>query len=183
MFVIEWLTVVFYGADHRKFRRHKNEVKISLQVRTIRCKPNSSNLNSFFKVYDIQLMQSHSFASSNQYVVSLIRCNLNIHNLRLESKQGIYVCFAGPFQPSPDLMLRFYGLYKQATEGKNNQPKPSFWAVITKAKWDAWKCLGNMPKEEAMKKYVDELKQVFLHQITNFFIELVKNMCILFSLW
>ena len=57
-------------------------------------------------------------------------------------------------------MLRFYGLYKQATEGKCNQPKPSFWAVINKAKWDAWKYLGNMPKEEAMKKYVDELKQV-----------------------
>ena len=57
-------------------------------------------------------------------------------------------------------MLRFYGLFKQATEGKNNLPKPSFWAVITKAKWDAWKNLGNMPKEEAMKKYVDELKQV-----------------------
>ena len=56
-------------------------------------------------------------------------------------------------------MLRFYGLFKQATEGKNNLPKPSFWAVITKAKWDAWKNLGNMPKEEAMKKYVDELKQ------------------------
>ncbi|EFX71551.1 hypothetical protein DAPPUDRAFT_308844 [Daphnia pulex] len=66
----------------------------------------------------------------------------------------------GPFQPSPDLMLRFYGLFKQATLGKNNLPKPSFWAVITKAKWDAWKNLGNMPKEEAMKKYVDELKQI-----------------------
>lgn len=59
-------------------------------------------------------------------------------------------------------MLRFYGLYKQATEGKCNQPKPSFWAVINKAKWDAWKCLGNMPKEEAMKKYVEELKQVMI---------------------
>lgn len=58
-------------------------------------------------------------------------------------------------------MLRFYGLYKQSTEGKCNQPKPSFWAVINKAKWDAWKCLGNMPKEEAMKKYVEELKQVY----------------------
>jgi acyl-CoA-binding protein len=33
--------------------------------------------------------------------------------------------------------------------------------VITKAKWEAWKNLGNMPKEEAMKKYVDEIKQVF----------------------
>jgi len=66
----------------------------------------------------------------------------------------------GPFQPSPDLMLRFYGLFKQATEGICNQPKPAFWAVINKAKWDAWKNLGNMPKEEAMKNYVDELKQI-----------------------
>lgn len=68
--------------------------------------------------------------------------------------------FPGPFQPSPELMLRFYGLFKQATEGICNQPKPAFWAVINKAKWDAWKNLGNMPKEEAMMGYVEELKQV-----------------------
>jgi len=66
----------------------------------------------------------------------------------------------GPFQPSPELMLRFYGLFKQATEGICNQPKPAFWAVVNKAKWDAWKNLGNMPKDEAMKSYVEELKQI-----------------------
>ena len=60
-------------------------------------------------------------------------------------------------------MLRFYALYKQATLGKCSEPKPSFWAVIAKAKWDAWKCLGNMPKEEAMKKYVEGLKEVSRH--------------------
>jgi acyl-CoA-binding protein len=58
------------------------------------------------------------------------------------------------------MMLRFYGLYKQATLGKCTEPKPSFWAVIAKAKWDAWKSHGNMPKEEAMKKYVEGLKEV-----------------------
>lgn len=57
-------------------------------------------------------------------------------------------------------MLKFYSLYKQATEGKCTQPKPAFWAVVNKAKWDAWKALGNMPKEEAMRQYVEELKQV-----------------------
>lgn len=79
----------------------------------------------------------------------------------------------GPFQPSPELMLRFYGLFKQATEGICNQPKPAFWAVINKAKWDAWKNLGNMPKEEAMMGYVEELKQIvetmsFSEDVANF---------------
>ena len=71
----------------------------------------------------------------------------------------------GPFQPSPHLMLRFYSLFKQATEGKCSKGKPAFWAVIEKAKWDAWKALGNMPKEEAMAQYVEELKQVISHKI------------------
>lgn len=59
-------------------------------------------------------------------------------------------------------MLRFYAYFKQATEGPNTAPKPAFWEVVKKAKWDAWTKLGNMPKEEAMTNYVEELKKVFL---------------------
>lgn len=66
----------------------------------------------------------------------------------------------GAYQPSHELMLRFYGYYKQATEGPNNMPKPNFWEVIKKAKWDAWSKLGNMSKEEAMLNYVEELKKI-----------------------
>jgi len=33
------------------------------------------------------------------------------------------------------MMLTFYGLYKQATEGPCQSPKPSFWDLIKKAKW------------------------------------------------
>lgn len=66
----------------------------------------------------------------------------------------------GAYQPSHDLMLKFYSYYKQATEGPCNDPKPGFWEVVKKAKWVAWTKLGNMSKEEAMKNYVEELKKI-----------------------
>ncbi|XP_025192802.1 acyl-CoA-binding domain-containing protein 5-B isoform X1 [Melanaphis sacchari] len=66
----------------------------------------------------------------------------------------------GAYQPSKDLLLRFYAYFKQATVGPNNQPKPSFWDVVNRAKWQAWYDLGNMSKEDAMQEYVNELKKI-----------------------
>ncbi|XP_033225229.1 acyl-CoA-binding domain-containing protein 4 [Belonocnema kinseyi] len=66
----------------------------------------------------------------------------------------------GAYQPSNELMLRFYSYYKQATEGPCQNPKPAFWEVVKKAKWDAWMRLGNMSRMEAMNNYVDELKKI-----------------------
>ncbi|XP_075218739.1 acyl-CoA-binding domain-containing protein 5-B isoform X1 [Lycorma delicatula] len=66
----------------------------------------------------------------------------------------------GAYQPSHELMLRFYAYYKQATEGPNTMPKPNFWEMIKKAKWDAWSKLGNMSREQAMINYVEELKKI-----------------------
>ncbi|XP_012251771.1 acyl-CoA-binding domain-containing protein 5 isoform X2 [Athalia rosae] len=66
----------------------------------------------------------------------------------------------GAYQPSNELMLRFYAYFKQATEGPCQQPKPGFWEVVRKAKWDAWTRLGNMSRTEAMNNYVDELKKI-----------------------
>ncbi|KAG8194746.1 hypothetical protein JTE90_026391 [Oedothorax gibbosus] len=63
---------------------------------------------------------------------------------------------SGSIQPSNDTKLKFYSYFKQATEGPCDAPKPSFWEVVNKAKWDAWSRLGNMSREEAMKKYVEE---------------------------
>jgi len=45
------------------------------------------------------------------------------------------VYIAGPFQPSYELMLSFYGYYKQATEGQCTRPKPWAWDVVAKKKW------------------------------------------------
>ncbi|XP_062580236.1 acyl-CoA-binding domain-containing protein 5-like [Saccostrea cucullata] len=69
----------------------------------------------------------------------------------------------GPFQPSYDMMLSFYSYYKQATEGKCSRPKPWTWDIVNKKKWDAWTKLGDMPREEAMVKYVEELKKTIKH--------------------
>lgn len=66
----------------------------------------------------------------------------------------------GAYQPSNEIMLRFYSYYKQATEGPCQQPKPAFWDLIRKAKWDAWMRLGNMSRTEAMNNYVEELKKI-----------------------
>jgi len=61
--------------------------------------------------------------------------------------------------------LQIYGVYKRAVVGKcseNGGERPSGWFDITaKAKWDAWSAEDELSVEEAMKKYI----------------ELVKNLC------
>ena len=81
----------------------------------------------------------------------------------------------GPYQPSYDVMLKFYGYYKQATQGKCNDPKPSFWDVVGKAKWEAWNKCGNMSERDAMTLYIEELKQVTtINSILNFNFKYIK---------
>ena len=81
----------------------------------------------------------------------------------------------GPYQPSYDVMLKFYGYYKQATQGKCNDPKPSFWDVVGKAKWEAWNKCGNMSERDAMTLYIEELKQVTTaNSILNFDLQLLQ---------
>ncbi|EKX48443.1 hypothetical protein GUITHDRAFT_68636, partial [Guillardia theta CCMP2712] len=50
--------------------------------------------------------------------------------------------------------LRLYALYKQATVGKCDAPKPGFLDFVGKAKWSAWKELEGMTQEEAEEEYV-----------------------------
>ncbi|KAL1453054.1 hypothetical protein WDU94_007230 [Cyamophila willieti] len=63
---------------------------------------------------------------------------------------------SGPIQTPLSTMLQFYALYKQATEGPNKTSKPAFWDVVRKTKWDAWKKLGDLSKEDSMQRYIDE---------------------------
>ncbi|KAK7092844.1 acyl-CoA-binding domain-containing protein 5-like isoform X2 [Littorina saxatilis] len=66
----------------------------------------------------------------------------------------------GSFQPSHELMLKFYAYFKQATEGPCTAPKPGIWNLVNRKKWEAWSELGEMQKESAMLFYVDELKNI-----------------------
>lgn len=58
-----------------------------------------------------------------------------------------------------DKLLHFYARYKQATEGPCNIPKPGFFDFKGKQKWEAWKNMGDMSKDNAMKEYVDAMRE------------------------
>lgn len=57
-------------------------------------------------------------------------------------------------------LLSFYGLYKQATVGACNTPKPGIFNLQGKAKWNAWNDLNDMTKDVAMARYVDEMERL-----------------------
>lgn len=79
----------------------------------------------------------------------------------------------GPYQPSNSMMLKFYGLFKQASEGGCAQNKPSFWDVVGRAKWEAWNKNRHLTKEQAMQRYVEGLQEIietmsFTENVQNF---------------
>ncbi|GFS09113.1 acyl-CoA-binding domain-containing protein 6-like [Elysia marginata] len=51
-------------------------------------------------------------------------------------------------------------LHQQASEGKCNTAKPSFFDFQGKSKWDAWNKLGDMSKPQAMMEYVSLLSNI-----------------------
>lgn len=56
--------------------------------------------------------------------------------------------------PGNDVKLKLYGLFKQATIGSCNTPKPGMMDFVGKAKWTAWQQLGFLSKEDAEKEYI-----------------------------
>jgi acyl-CoA-binding protein len=85
--------------------------------------------------------------------------NYECVGMSLVSKDS-FLSTLGPYQPSNDTKLKFYGLFKQATEGTCDIPKPAFYDVVGRYKWSAWKANGSMSKEDAMLKYIESLKEV-----------------------
>ncbi|KAK2187254.1 hypothetical protein NP493_172g03077 [Ridgeia piscesae] len=54
-------------------------------------------------------------------------------------------------------LLYLYARYKQANEGPCNTSRPGFFDFRGKQKWDAWKGLGSMSGQDAMKEYIGEV--------------------------
>ncbi|KAF4087804.1 hypothetical protein AMELA_G00075380 [Ameiurus melas] len=57
--------------------------------------------------------------------------------------------------PGNEVKLKIYALFKQATQGPCNTPKPGMLDFVNKAKWDAWKSLGPLPQDDARQQYVN----------------------------
>ena len=57
-------------------------------------------------------------------------------------------------RPDNDTLLKLYALYKQATSGDVQGKRPGFTNPVGRAKYDAWKAIKGVGKEEAMQQYV-----------------------------
>ncbi len=80
----------------------------------------------------------------------------------IEQRFGLAATYLQSIVPELDQksLLSFYGLYKQATVGPCNTPKPGIFNLQAKAKWNAWNDLNDMTKDVAMGKYVDEMERL-----------------------
>jgi len=58
-------------------------------------------------------------------------------------------------RPSNEELLRLYGLYKQATEGDNEEERPGGFDFKAAAKYNAWLMLKGKSKEDANTAYVE----------------------------
>jgi len=58
-------------------------------------------------------------------------------------------------RPDNATLLRIYALYKQATQGDNEDPKPSFSDMVARAKWDAWEKLKGTEGDTAREQYIE----------------------------
>lgn len=57
-------------------------------------------------------------------------------------------------------LLTLYGYYKQGSEGICSIPKPSWYDMKAKSKWEAWQKLGDMSQVEAKKLYIETIKKL-----------------------
>lgn len=64
----------------------------------------------------------------------------------------------GEVQLSNEQKLQMYALYKQATEGDVSGKKPGMMDFVARAKYSAWEELKGQSKEQAMKKYINEVE-------------------------
>ncbi|KAI9001320.1 acyl CoA binding protein-domain-containing protein [Trametes punicea] len=66
----------------------------------------------------------------------------------------------GPIQTGYEDKLNMYSLYKQATVGNVQGPRPSVWDMLGRAKWDAWAKHKDLDPYEAKLMYVEALLKV-----------------------
>ena len=58
---------------------------------------------------------------------------------------------------STDELLKFYGWYKQATQGDCSTPQPSAWSIEARAKWNSWNGMKGIRPEVCHARYLEQL--------------------------
>lgn len=81
-------------------------------------------------------------------------------NLDMDFRQAAEEVKQLPERPDNDTLLKLYALYKQATDGDVNGPKPGFFDFVNTAKYEAWSRLRGMQVAEAQQKYIELVRQL-----------------------
>jgi pimeloyl-ACP methyl ester carboxylesterase/acyl-CoA-binding protein len=66
----------------------------------------------------------------------------------------------GPQTPSNEMKLKMYALYRQAKDGDAQGKRPGMMDVVGRMKYDAWAALSGTPRDEAMRRYVEEVESL-----------------------
>eukprot|EP00884_Botryococcus_braunii_P018048 jgi/Botrbrau1/4927/Bobra.0122s0009.1 len=70
-------------------------------------------------------------------------------------RKAVYLMKYGPRLDFDDsVKLLFYSYYKQATIGDVEGEEPGLFKTEAKAKWNAWRDLQGMAREQAMQEYI-----------------------------
>lgn len=64
-------------------------------------------------------------------------------------------------RPSNEVLLKLYGLYKQATEGDVSGERPGGFDFKGAAKYDAWESFKGKNKEIAENEYIELVNSLF----------------------
>lgn len=88
--------------------------------------------------------------------------DVNVNNDTLSKKFNIAASYVASLSidVSIDDRLYLYSHYKQSIEGECNIPKPSFFDLQGRKKWEAWKSLKQLPKEKAMELYIEKVTEL-----------------------
>ena len=86
---------------------------------------------------------------------------MNINNDKLIAKFNKAIELVKTVETvSNENKLYLYAHFKQANNGNNNLPKPSIFNIVDSAKWKVWNEISGMEKDEAMKLYINKVKEL-----------------------
>ncbi|MBN9426063.1 MAG: acyl-CoA-binding protein [Burkholderiales bacterium] len=59
-----------------------------------------------------------------------------------------------PERPDNMTLLKLYALFKQASAGDAQEPRPGVTDFVGRAKWDAWQTLAGTSPDQAKQEYI-----------------------------
>lgn len=83
--------------------------------------PNVTLLSPGAEIYvSVDSLNSHEIAHAKGSMATKRKC----------SNEKCFLVNTGSYQPSYDMMLKFYAYFKQGTEGTCTSRRPAFWDVV-----------------------------------------------------